>query len=464
MRNTIIPAAVTILVATFATAADEFNSWSDATGKFTVEANLAGIQEGKVVLIRRDGSEMSVPFEKLSRESLIFALKQAEFKRGADDAASKPDPEKKTSLSIDAQNLGKLIDAGEVAFGKKYGYQTVAVSGVIRTKPFDSGLGLQIEIKSGDKYYLSLMPDEELEKWKQLKVGDSVEAIGKMSLIELEFKLLYLDEAKLLKTSATLKPSPLTHLWTSPERDWELDAEFISATDEEVTLKKTDGNEIKVALAKLSPQDQVYIRRLPLAEQHKIVAKAVKQLGGSVEFDDGDRRNPINAIDFYSPTDDLGFLKEVKILPILTLSDNRFTDDCVEHINKLESLTHLMLARTQLSDKGLKKLRPDLGIYDLNLANTKVTDEGLRHLSQFKSLGMVGLTGTRITDDAMLTLSKFENLGFLYMERTQITSAGLTHLLACKNLTFINATGCKVDNAVVEKLRAKGVEVVTIAE
>jgi hypothetical protein len=51
------------------THAAELESWVDATGKFTIEANFVGLEDGVVTLKRADGSEVEVPLDKLSKAS-----------------------------------------------------------------------------------------------------------------------------------------------------------------------------------------------------------------------------------------------------------------------------------------------------------------------------------------------------------------------------------------------------------
>jgi hypothetical protein len=48
--------------------AAELRTWSDATGKFKIEAELIKVEAGKVELKRKDGQIVSVPLDKLSKE------------------------------------------------------------------------------------------------------------------------------------------------------------------------------------------------------------------------------------------------------------------------------------------------------------------------------------------------------------------------------------------------------------
>jgi thiol-disulfide isomerase/thioredoxin len=59
-------AAVVLAVAVVASA--EERKWTDKTGKFSVTAELVGVQDGKAVLRKADGKELSVDLERLSAE------------------------------------------------------------------------------------------------------------------------------------------------------------------------------------------------------------------------------------------------------------------------------------------------------------------------------------------------------------------------------------------------------------
>lgn len=89
----------------------------------------------------------------------------------------------------------------------------------------------------------------------------------------------------------------------------------------------------------------------------------------------------------------------------------------------------------KFDDAALAKFAP-LGerFADLNLARSKVTDAGLKSLSGMKNLQRLRLENTAITDagvDALTSLSKLE---YLNLYGTKVTDAALTKLEALKNL------------------------------
>lgn len=76
MRPTI--AILALLVATQAIAQEKKDenplrrTWADKTGTHKIEATMSRISESAVYLVRPDGKEVSVPFDKLDRESLLW--------------------------------------------------------------------------------------------------------------------------------------------------------------------------------------------------------------------------------------------------------------------------------------------------------------------------------------------------------------------------------------------------------
>jgi hypothetical protein len=55
-------------------------TWNDATGAFSVEAQFAGVKDGKVLLKKADGKTVSVPLDQLSKEDQDFVAEQGNGK------------------------------------------------------------------------------------------------------------------------------------------------------------------------------------------------------------------------------------------------------------------------------------------------------------------------------------------------------------------------------------------------
>jgi SLA1 homology domain 1, SHD1 len=103
-------------------AADDLRTWSDSTGKYTLEAKFIGIEAGKVVLEKADGSRIQIELSKLKPEDRIEAVKlngkkmsenpfknegENPFKNSTGSPAKKnnkttePDPSAPTATNID---------------------------------------------------------------------------------------------------------------------------------------------------------------------------------------------------------------------------------------------------------------------------------------------------------------------------------------------------------------------------
>jgi thiol-disulfide isomerase/thioredoxin len=77
-------------------AGSQTRTWSDASGKFNVEAELVEVKDGKVVLKKADGSELTVPLSKLSSADRDFLKSQNEAE-GEDENESSADSQPELS-------------------------------------------------------------------------------------------------------------------------------------------------------------------------------------------------------------------------------------------------------------------------------------------------------------------------------------------------------------------------------
>lgn len=80
-------------------------TWNDSTGAFSVEAQFAGVEQGKAMLKKADGKIVGVPLERLSQEDREFVASQS----GAKKKATKSGPREVRELSHDNGAMaGKL--------------------------------------------------------------------------------------------------------------------------------------------------------------------------------------------------------------------------------------------------------------------------------------------------------------------------------------------------------------------
>jgi internalin A len=167
--------------------------------------------------------------------------------------------------------------------------------------------------------------------------------------------------------------------------------------------------------------------------------------------------------------DDLAYLKTLKNLTWLTLTDNSLiTDRGLENIKGLINLKWLDIGQTRITDAGLVWLKEmsqlkELNVFynkvsnygliylkplhqlkNLNLAYTKVTDAGLINLQDLLALNSLTLSGLEITDSGLEHLKSLKNLKSLDLDDTQITDSGLAHLKAFKKLESLGLDGTQV--------------------
>ena len=97
--------------------AGETRTWTDKTGKFRIEAEFVGEEDGVVTLRKEDGDEIEVPLDKLSsadKRAVSEAKAAAEENPFASKAKEKdPFASKKTPLGRHAPHLGGHAVGGE---------------------------------------------------------------------------------------------------------------------------------------------------------------------------------------------------------------------------------------------------------------------------------------------------------------------------------------------------------------
>jgi len=88
----------------------------------------------------------------------------------------------------------------------------------------------------------------------------------------------------------------------------------------------------------------------------------------------------------------------------------------------------LNLARTKVTDDGLKSVEGMTNLRKLHLENTKVGDAGLAHLKGLSNLEYLNLYGTPVTDAGLAQLEGLKNLKSLFLWQTKVTPEGVDKL------------------------------------
>jgi hypothetical protein len=149
----------------------------------------------------------------------------------------------------------------------------------------------------------------------------------------------------------------------------------------------------------------------------------------------------------------LKHLREMTGLRLLNLGSTKVTDAGLEHLKGLKSLQYLNLKGTKVTDAGLEHLKGLRRLWALNLGGTNVTDAGLLHLKGLTELSSLSLEGTKITNSGLEHLKGLADLWSLDLDGTKVTNAGLEHLGGLKRLKHLDLENTNVTAEGVKKLQ-----------
>lgn len=168
-------------------------------------------------------------------------------------------------------------------------------------------------------------------------------------------------------------------------------------------------------------------------------------------------------------------LKNIKNIDYLVLRVTPISDASMDDIATLQTLRHLNLSSTQVTDEGIARLHSlsrldglyaenseqitgrsleslkSLPLRKLSLRATAATDESLVVLSAFTTLEHLDLGLNQGVGDGTLTVvAKLPNLRTLLVDGTVITDTGLSEILQCQRLERLGLELCtKVQDAVI---------------
>lgn len=95
-----------------------------------------------------------------------------------------------------------------------------------------------------------------------------------------------------------------------------------------------------------------------------------------------------------------------------------------------EQIAQLDLARTVITDAGLKTIGQLPRLASLDLRQTAVTDAGIQHLAKSTHLRNLNLYGTQVSDAGLKHLHGLKGLRNVYLWQTKATEAGAKQLTA----------------------------------
>ena len=112
-----------------------------------------------------------------------------------------------------------------------------------------------------------------------------------------------------------------------------------------------------------------------------------------------------------------------------------------------DKISSLDLARTKVTDAGLKAIAPMKNLTELRLDGTAVTDAGLDSLKGLAALEYLNLYNTKVTDAGIQKLASLPKLKALYLWQTGVTKAGVAQLKAKLPAAHINTGWTAEDDA-----------------
>lgn len=142
--------------------------------------------------------------------------------------------------------------------------------------------------------------------------------------------------------------------------------------------------------------------------------------------------------------EDLRFMRSMKNLVWIDLSDTMVGDKGLEQLAGLESLEGLDLSGTRVTDNGLGHLAALKSLRTLNLSRTAIKGKTLGLLSSLPFLEGLDLSYTGVGDDEARALSTMDGLRVLRLKGTRITSRAVALLARLARLTCLDLDGTRV--------------------
>lgn len=125
------------------------------------------------------------------------------------------------------------------------------------------------------------------------------------------------------------------------------------------------------------------------------------------------------------------------------------TDDGIEELVGLKSLTVLSLSSTKVTGAAFKSVAelPNLEALYLAYNNERITGAGLGELAKLKKFRRLDLGVTHANDAGMKEVAKLEGLTRLSLYSTKISDAGMAELAGLKGLVWLNMDSAPVGDA-----------------
>lgn len=138
----------------------------------------------------------------------------------------------------------------------------------------------------------------------------------------------------------------------------------------------------------------------------------------------------------------------------LLLDAGGVDDTSIALLNEIESLEHLRIRHSPISDDGLLRLQPDRlsSLRILNLPQATITHVGIQHLRSFPNLVQLRLGGPQLDDAAVQAIAKLPKLRSLHLIGPRLTDHALELLSEAPCLDSLYLDDCQLSDSAWEKL------------
>jgi|GEM_PF-444391 len=152
--------------------------------------------------------------------------------------------------------------------------------------------------------------------------------------------------------------------------------------------------------------------------------------------------------------DGLAVLPKLANLEDLTIFRcSNVTDEGLKHLKPLQKLRQLNLRDLSINGSGLAHITGAKGLRRLNLSETAIDDAALEHVAQLHSLAWLDLWHTQVTDSGMAALARLKSLQYLRLTDTAVGDAGMEHLAKLPALETLDLELTKVTDKSIEYLK-----------
>ena len=241
--------------------------------------------------------------------------------------------------------------------------------------------------------------------------------------------------------------------------DFQLQVTAPNATDEGYLVLNRAQNLRTVYFSEFQPVKGAFLSRLKLPQLSNLAFMGERIPSGWIEglASRMPKLSHLTVMGSRLTVADWQGLSELDFLIALTLGHCDLKDDDLDALVRLKTLSYLELHdNPTITDQGVRRLSPLVGLGSLNLGRTSVTDESCTTIANLPKLEAVTLNGTRVTDGGLKLLASIKKISILtYEDCFQISDQALESLSQAASLTRLNVRRTpRITEVALRKLQA----------